>query len=178
MLLQKRFGWSLQCRQKTPLFETLPSEKTIKLGLGRVRLVTSFQEFFCGRCDQQLAQRKCLMTVLFSGVTTLQIGGKVLDFIRYIFMEQKNGRKKKNKKNVGWLCSTEAHIESQPNTQFCVRALPRGPLHREVFRSNWTPIFNEDCEKMKLEFASTWAVQFVGERERKYLFWPKKTQAL
>lgn len=27
---------------------------------------------------------------------------------------------------------------------------------------------------MKLEFASTWAVQFVRERERKYLFWPKK----
>ena len=42
--------------------------------------------------------KKCLMTVLFSGVTTLQIRGKVLDFIRYLFMEQKNVRAEKEEK--------------------------------------------------------------------------------
>ena len=65
--------------------------------------------------------KKCLMTVLFSGVTTLQIGGKVLDFIRYLFMEQKNGRAEKEEKRGLTLFKRSGHIESQLNTQFCVR---------------------------------------------------------
>ena len=38
------------------------------------------------------------MPVLFSGETTLQIGRKVLDFIRYLLIEQKTLRKEKEGK--------------------------------------------------------------------------------
>ena len=56
--------------------------------------MTSFQDSSFKRCDQKLAQRKCLMPVLFSGVKTVQMGRKVLDFIRYLFMEKTTRRKK------------------------------------------------------------------------------------
>ena len=47
------FGFfdNFQSRQKTPTFETLPSEKTIKMGLGRARILTSYQDFSCERGD-------------------------------------------------------------------------------------------------------------------------------
>ena len=61
--------------------------------------MTSFQDSSCESGDQQLSQRKCLMPVLFSGETTLQIGRKVLDFIRYLLMEQKTRRKEKEEKS-------------------------------------------------------------------------------
>ena len=61
---KKKFIWlklwffvNFQSRQKTPPFETLPSEKTIKLGLGRAQFLTSYQDLVINN----LAQRSCLM---------------------------------------------------------------------------------------------------------------------
>ena len=81
-----------------PPFEILPSGKAIKLGLGRVRVVTSFQDFYCERGDQQVAQRKCLMLVLFSGAKTIQIGWKELDRIRYLYGTEDPQKRKRRKK--------------------------------------------------------------------------------
>ena len=72
------------------------------------------------------------MPVLLSGVTTVQIGRKILDFIRYLFMEQTT-RRKKSKKKVGWLCSTEAgKLEANQILGFVFEAFPRQRLHSEV----------------------------------------------
>ena len=45
------FFVNFQSRQKTPQFETLPSGKSLKLGLGRLRFMTPFQDFSCKRAD-------------------------------------------------------------------------------------------------------------------------------
>ena len=82
-----------------PAFETLLSEKTIKLGLGRARFLAPYKDFSCEPGDQQLARRNSLMPLLFSGVTTLQIRRKVMDFIWYLFMEQRTRRKEREEKS-------------------------------------------------------------------------------
>ena len=127
--LKPRFFVNFQSRQKTPSFETLPSEKSIKLDLGRVRLEKSLQDFSCERGDQQVAQRKCLMLLLFSGATTLQIGRKVLDSIQYLFMERKTAEKKRK----NWV----DFVQANQILSFVFDALPRRRLYSEVFPFNW-----------------------------------------
>ena len=106
--MKPRYFVNFQSRQKTPPFETLPSEKLSNWVWveydswrhSRISLVRAVINNFLNES-----------VVLFSGETTLRIGRKVLDFIRYLLMEQKTRRKEKEGKK--WLTSGGTRLRIQ-----------------------------------------------------------------
>ena len=77
------------------------------------------------------------MPVLFSGETTLQIGRKVLDFIRYLLMEQKTRRKEKEgKKWVDFWRHTASNLECSVKLRAFGKVLKNDVAHQSFHTSN------------------------------------------
>ena len=141
--MKPRFFVNFQSRQKTPPFETLPSKKLsnwvwVEYDSWRHSRISLVREVINNFLNESV--------VLFSG-ETLQIGRKVLDFIRYLLMEQKTRRKEKEGKK--WI-DFWRHTASNPGcsvTSFVLREgleercrspkLPHIQLIRNSSRTRW-----------------------------------------
>ena len=136
--LTPRFFVNFQSRQKAPSFETLPSKKTIKLRLGRAWFLMSYQDLW----STNLQPKKPYACVVF-GCNNTPNQKEDIGLHPVPFYGAENPQNRKQRKNyVDFVQLKQAHWKPTKYSAVCLK---------RFWDDNFTV---EDCEKMKLEFAS------------------------